>query len=202
MVYDDPNDTTLKIAEPLAKKDKRLILTLNESKGVAFAVRTGFKKVTAEAVMVTAIDLPEDIKKLDEMLNIFYNGNYAIVSPSRYMTGGERHAGKFLNQTLSRFGNVALYYIAGLPIHDATNGSKLYRKAFLDSIEIKTENGWVVALEITIKAFSGGWSMTEIPTTQRERERGSSKFKLFKWLKLYIYWFLVALKEHIKKWIF
>ena len=136
VVYDFAEDNTLSVAGPIAKMDDRVELILNNERGVIGAIKTGFKHTTAEAVMVTAVDIPEDIKKLDYMLELFYTRNYTIVATSRYMKGGKRFAGKFLNRTLSRLAGVSLYYLAGLPIHDATNGSKLYRKSFIDSITI------------------------------------------------------------------
>ena len=145
--------------------------------------------------MVTAVDVLEDIKKLDYMMELFHTKEYVIVAPSRYMNGGKRFAGKLLNRTLSRLASVSLHYLTGLPIHDATNGSKLYRKSFIDSITIESTMGWVIALEITVKAHMAGALMTEVPTVQFERAKGTSKFKLLKWLPSYLRWYFVAIKH-------
>ena len=68
--------------------------------------------------------------------------------------------------------------------------------SFLDSIVIESTMGWAIALEITVKAHIAGALMTEIPTVQFERAKGTSKFKLFKWLPSYLRWYFVAIKNH------
>lgn len=195
VVYDFPEDETLNVAGPLAQKDKRIVLVSNRERGVAGAIKSGFKEVETEAVMVTAVDLFEDIIKIDEMVKLLYESRYAIVAPSRYMLGGKRLAGRFLNRTLSRLAGLSLYYLTRMPIHDATNGSKLYRKSFIDSITIESTRGWEVALEITVKAHAAKMPMIEIPIVHSKRKVGGSKFKLIKWLPHYLYWYWFAVKN-------
>lgn len=198
VVYDLPDDPTFFLAQSIAKKDPRVIPVFNKRGGLSAAVKTGLKRATAQAIMVTAVDLFEDVKKLDEMLTLFYGGGYTIVAPSRYMKGGTRNSGMFIHRIFSRLAGVSLFYLTGLPIHDATNGSKLYRKSFLDSIVIESTTGWTIALEITVKAYGAGEPMVEIPITHPERRGGKSKFKLFTWLPQYLYWYLFALKNNFK----
>ena len=195
VMYDFPEDSTLRSAMPIAEKDKRVILILNPNRGVVEAIKTGIKHTVSEAVMMTAIDLLDDIKKIDAMAELFYEKKYAVVSPSRYMIGGERHAGTFLQKSLSRLAGVSLHYFVGMPITDATNGSKLFRKSFLDSLNIESTVGWSVALEIIVKAHIAGESMIEIPTVQRKRKFGESKFQILKWLPHYLRWYIFAIKH-------
>ena len=94
---------------------------------------------------------------------------------------------------LSRLAGLTLYFLTQLPIHDATNGSKMYRKSFLDSITLESARGWEIALEITVKAHAAGKSMTEIPVIQQARTKGVSKFKMLKWLPRYLRWYWFAI---------
>jgi len=159
------------------------------------AMKTGIKSAKTEAVMVSMVDLLEDIKKLDSMLSLFNRGGYAIVAPSRYMNGGSRTSGGFVQRMLSRLASVSLYHLTGLPIHDPINASKLYRKSFLDSVRIQSATGWTIALELTVKAHRAGERVAEIPIVQRERQGGKSKFTLLKLLPQYLYWYWFALKK-------
>ncbi len=195
VVYDIPDDSTLPVAQEIAARDPRVVPVFNPERGVAGAVKTGIRTAVADAVFVTAVDLLEDLKKTDEMTALFYEKNYTIVAPSRYMKGGERHDGKLLNRTLSRTAGLTLYFLTRLPIHDATNGSKMYRKSFLDSITLESTRGWEIALEITVKAHAAGKSMVEIPVIQQARTKGVSKFKMLKWLPRYLRWYWFAVRN-------
>ena len=194
VVYDIPDDSTLPAAQEISARDPRVVPVFNPERGVAGAVKTGIRRTSAEAVFVTAVDLLEDLKKTDEMAGLLYEKGYAIVAPSRYMDGGERHDGKLLNRALSRLAGLTLHFLTRIPIHDATNGSKMYRKSFLESLTIESARGWEIALEITVKAHAAGKTMAEIPIIQARRTKGASKFKLLKWLPRYLrwYWFAIA----------
>lgn len=199
VVYDRPDDTTLEIALPIAARDPRVVLVLNAVGGVANAIRAGFAAARAEAVFVTAIDLPDDLSLVNRMSELFYQDGFDLVAPSRYMPGGARAAGPWLQRTLSRLASVSLYRFAGLPIHDATNGSKLYRRSFVRQTTIESRAGWSVALELTAKAFERGLRMAELPSNHAKRKAGQSRFRLFSWLPQYLRWYLRALTVPLKK---
>lgn len=195
VVYDEPHDSTLTVAAPIAARDPRVVLVRNPHRGVAEAIKTGFAHTRAPAVFLTAIDVSEDLELADALFGLLMQGGNAIAAPSRYMRGGGREAGAFIPRTLSRIASLTLHWFAGIPIHDATSGSKMYRKSFLDSIAIESAAGWSVALELTVKAHAMGFAMAEIPVRQKKREAGDSKFKLLQWLPHYLHWYWYALRH-------
>jgi hypothetical protein len=81
-----------------------------------------------------------------------------------------------------------------VPIHDATNNFKLYRRDFLDSVTIESTGGFELALELTAKAARSGRRMAEVPTTWRDRTAGESRFNLRMWLPKYLRWYFHALR--------
>jgi len=192
VVYDDPTDSTLTVIVPLAAADPRIVPVRNPIRGVASAVKTGIAAATAKSVFVTAVDLPDDLLLLDRMFGMMEGSALAIVAPSRYMSGGSREDGALVNRTLSRLAGTSLRRLAGLPISDATNGSKLYRDSFLRSVRIESEGGWAIALELVAKAHRLGLGMAEVPTHHRRRRAGKSKFRLLAWLPEYLRWYLLA----------
>lgn len=194
IIYDTSTDETLPVARPVAERDPRVQLVENPAGGVANAIKVGFRAADAEAVFITAIDLPEDLLLVDQMTDLLYQNHHAIVAPSRYMRGGSRAAGALLPRTLSRFASLSLHFFAGVPIHDATNGSKMYAKKFLDTVTIESESGWSIALELTVKATAASYTMAELPTTHAKRKAGASKFRLAKWLPGYLHWYFFALR--------
>lgn len=196
VVYDRPNDTTLLSARPISERDPRVCLTENPAGGVAAAIKTGFAAADAPAVFVTAIDLPEDLLLVDQMTTLLIEQKHAIVAPSRYMRGGSRNAGDFLPRTLSRIASLSLHLLAGVPIHDATNGSKMYAKTFLDTVAVESVAGWSIALELTVKAAAARHTMAELPTQHAKRKAGASHFRLLQWLPGYLHWYFFALRAH------
>ena len=65
---------------------------------------------------------------------------------------------------MSKCAGLTLYYFAGLPVHDATNSFKLYRKTFLNNMKIESTGGFELGLELVVKAFKNGYKLAEVPT--------------------------------------
>jgi hypothetical protein len=59
---------------------------------------------------------------------------------------------------------------------------------------IESKGGFELSLEITVKAFLAGYTITEIPSTWRDRTAGISRFKLWKWLPHYLKWYFMAIQ--------
>ena len=52
--------------------------------------------------------------------------------------------------------------------------------------------GFELGLELTVKAFLGGYRIAEIPCTWRDRTAGSSRFRILNWLPNYLKWYFYA----------
>jgi len=87
--------------------------------------------------------------------------------------------------------------LAGLPTHDATSAFKMYRKSMLDQLQIESDRGFEISIEITVKAFLAGFRITEVPTVWRDRTEGTSNFRLFNWLPYYLRWYRLALTRGV-----
>ncbi|OHB82845.1 MAG: hypothetical protein A2Z38_04620 [Planctomycetes bacterium RBG_19FT_COMBO_48_8] len=68
-----------------------------------------------------------------------------------------------------------------------------------DDIEIQSENGFEIGMEIVIKAYFSGYKITELPCTWTDRQAGSPRFRIFKWLPKYLRWYFYALKKTLRK---
>jgi glycosyltransferase involved in cell wall biosynthesis len=197
MVYDFDEDTTLEAARPLAASDPRIRLIKNSGRGVLAALSSGFKAARAEAMLVAMADDPESvISRFDDMVDAFYAQNASIVVASRYMDGGEHRGGPFIKGLLTYFASVTLRFLIGLPIHDATYNTRLYRKSFVDQTRIESVKGFEVALELTLKAYFAGGKLIEIPVAWHERQIGTSRFRLMKWLPAYLRWYLYGIRVY------
>lgn len=137
-------------------------------------------------------DLSDDLNDVGPMLELYQSG-CRVVCASRYMKGGRQLGGPLLKRTLSRLAGLSLYYLVGFPTHDATNNFRLYDAALVNELQIESEQGFEIALELTAKAFVRGEQIGEIPTTWKDRDAGESRFQLFRWLPKYLRWYRYAL---------
>ncbi|WP_422928485.1 glycosyltransferase [Singulisphaera sp. PoT] len=194
VVYDFDGDNTVPVVRELAPQYPFVHLVKNDlGKGVLNAVRAGINATTAEVVIVTMADLSDDVAVVPKMVELITNQGYDIVCASRYMKGGRQIGGPKLKKLMSRVAGVSLYWIAGLPTHDATNAFRAYRREVLLETPIESEGGFEYSLEITAKAFARGRRITEVPSTWRDRSAGESRFKLRQWLPHYLKWYFFAL---------
>jgi hypothetical protein len=116
-----------------------------------------------------------------------------VVAGSRYVRGGRQVGGPLAKHLMSRWAGLSLHYFAGLPIRDATNNFRAYSRRVIDEIPVESEAGFVLALELTLKAHWRGWRVAEVPTTWHDRTAGRSRFRFFAWLPHYLRWYFRAL---------
>lgn len=198
VVYDFDEDNTLPVAKNFLEKGLDLEFVKNPGRGVVNAIKTGLRKAGEDYLLVTMADLSDDYAVVDDMCNLMKEG-YDVVCGSRYMKGGRQIGGPLLKKTISRIAGISLRYIAGLPTHDASNSFKLYRKSMLDSINIESNGGFEIGMEVMIKAHFSGFKVTEIPCVWMDRQKGKSRFKILKWAPKYLRWYSYALKKRFNQ---
>jgi dolichol-phosphate mannosyltransferase len=194
VVYDFDEDTTVPVARALADKDPSLLLVKNTGKGVLGALKTGLAYPKGGALIVTMADCSDDHRCVDAMYQLYQQGCH-VVSASRYAPGGAQHGGPKLKGMMSRVAGMSLNLLGGIPTRDPTNNFKLYSKLLLEQVEIQSEGGFEVALELTVKAHAAGLKIAELPTVWTDRVAGQSNFKLLKWLPRYLKWYVHALRH-------
>lgn len=197
VVYDTDDDPTLPVVRELASEHPGLELVKNElGRGVLNAIKQGLQVACAEegdaAVVVVMADLSDDLSQIEPMRRLL-EGGYDLVAGSRYCAGGAQIGGPWLKSTLSRLAGRSLHAFTSLPVHDATNAFRVYRASFLRQVTIESTGGFELSMELTIKAWAGGFRVTELPTTWTDRTAGQSKFKLAAWLPRYLRWYGEAL---------
>ena len=189
VVYDFDEDTTIGPVAALAEELPGIRLHRNtRGPGVLNAMRAGIEAATAPFVLITMADGSDDHTIVDRMVEHARRGA-ALVAATRYSLGGRQIGGPRLKGLMSRAAGLSLRWIGRVPVHDATNSFKLYRRDFLESVAIESTGGFELALELTVKAHRAGLPMAEVPTTWRDRSEGESRFDLRRWLPLYLRWY-------------
>jgi dolichol-phosphate mannosyltransferase len=198
IVYDFEEDNTLPVVKKMQAKGLPLALLKNPVSGAAHAIKTGLINVPDDYLLVTMADLSDDYSIVDQMCKLMSQG-HDLVCGSRYMKRGKQIGGPFFKKLLSRTAGISLKYLAGLPAHDATNSFKLYRKSMMDNIEIQSEDGFEIGMEIVIKAHFAGFKVTELPCVWIDRQVGRSRFRFLKWMPKYLRWYIFALNKNLHK---
>ncbi|RUL81637.1 glycosyltransferase [Tautonia sociabilis] len=194
VVYDFDEDDTLPELRRLSPSLPWVEAVKNDlGQGVLNAIRAGIAASRAEVVIITMADLSDDLTVVARMVSMIRDEGYDIVAASRYMKGGRQIGGPLLKKTMSRVAGVSLYWLGALPIHDATNAFRAYRRRVLLDFPIESQGGFAYSLEITAKAHAAGRKIGEVPSTWRDRSAGQSRFRLSAWLPHYLKWYGYAL---------
>jgi dolichol-phosphate mannosyltransferase len=150
VAYDFDGDDTLPVVQQIIEQgETRLRLVKNSyGRGVVGAIRTGFDAASDGPVLVVMADLSDDLAQVRKMLELYRRGSHIVVG-SRYMKGGRLIGGPWFKQMLSRLSGLSLCWFRGIPTHDATNAFKIYDRAMLGALPIKSKGGFELSLEIT-----------------------------------------------------
>lgn len=191
--YDFEEDSTIKSIKERGVLDIDLNFVKNSGKGVHGAILTGFAKSTAPFAMVYPADDEDNAKIVDRMMEKALQGNEIVVA-SRFIEGGCMVNCRWTKALIVRSVAWSLYHIVRLPVHDATNGFRLFTRKVLKSIPIESKEGFTYSLELLVKAHRLGWPVEEVPSQWFERKKGKSRFKILRWSLPYIRWYLYAVQ--------
>ncbi len=189
VVYDFDEDPTVPVIDRLAAELPAVRGLRNDlGRGVLNAMKAGIASSGGTYVLITMSDGSDEPHIVDSMVALARDGA-DVVAASRYMPGGHQIGGPPLKRLMSRVAGLTLHWFGGIATHDPTNNFKLYARRFLDAVSIESTAGFELALELTVKASLDGRSVTEVPTTWRDRTAGQSNFKLRQWLPHYLHWY-------------
>lgn len=193
VVYDTDDDTTLTVLNELAPTYPELRVVKNDvARGPSGALRTGIRQSRGSTVIVTMADLSDDLDALPHLLAII-PGEADIVCPSRYCSGGRQELEPSLKVWAPRFAGRVMHWLCGLGTVDPTNSHKLYRGDLVRSLPLRSTVSFSVTLEIVAKAHCLGCCIVEVPTVWRNRQHGTTNFRLGRSLVVYTPWLLLAL---------
>ncbi|MFA6350649.1 MAG: glycosyltransferase [Candidatus Omnitrophota bacterium] len=196
VVNDHSADETGKIVAGLCPEFPVLKLVENtDAAGFANAIKTGFYNATGEFAVPVMGDLCDDLNTIPEMVKVALGG-FDVVCGSRYIKNGKRLGGSKFKGLLSMLGGWSSRFLLGIPTHDIANAFKLYRMSVIKNINIESK-GFEISMELPLKAYFGGFKISEVPTVWRERSKGKSSFKIFKLLPCYLKIYAWAIKKRI-----
>ena len=179
IVDDSSPDGTGKIADSLAKEDKRIgVLHRLGKDGLGAAYIAGFSwafERDYEFLVEMDADGSHRAQDLPTLLEAAKDND--LVIGSRYVRGGRTENWPIHRQILSRGGNLYARVMLGGKLNDMTAGFRVFRTSFLKSLDLKTINarGYSFQIEMAYRTIRAGGSAAEVPITFVERVIGDSK---------------------------
>ena len=190
--YDNENDKTLKHLKNLNIIKNEIKLIKNPKQGPNSAIIEGIKSSNSKIILVYMADDFENIKLINEMVDLIEKGNDLVI-PSRFITGGKMLGAVKSKEMVTRIGSNLIYYLAGIPYKDCTNAFKMFSASITDVIKFESTMGFTFALELVVKSYFLKLKIIEVPSTWIEVKNRKSNFKMIKWIPYYIYWLLYSM---------
>jgi len=190
--YDMDEDDTLTALADYPRNHAEIVYIKNQGTGPNMAIVAGLNASSAPYVLVHMADDDFNANVIDQMVTKMKEG-YDLVTGSRFVKGGCYTGAAWNKQILSRTASYSANLIAGLKVHDATNGFRLFSRRVIDNLEVESTSGFAFTFELLAKVNRLGWPVTEVPALWYERQVGRSRFQVFKWIWPYFEWYLYSL---------
>jgi dolichol-phosphate mannosyltransferase len=179
VVDDNSPDGTGDLADKIAEADPRVqVMHRTEKAGLGRAYVSGFTWALERGYdLIVEMDAdgshrPEDLPRL-----LATSGGADAVIGSRYVPGGTVVNWPKSREFLSRGANLYNRIMLGVRVKDATGGFRVYHAATLRAIDLNgiQSAGYCFQIDMTLRVLQAGLTITEVPITFVERERGTSK---------------------------
>jgi len=196
--YDSESDKTLKYVKNKNIINKEILLIKNPKQGPNSAIIAGINSSKAEIILIYMADDFNNIKLINNMINLIERGNELII-PSRFIAGGKMLGANKIKKMITIVGSYLIYYFARIPFKDCTNAFKMFSANLKDKIKLDSTTGFTFAMELTTKSYILNLKIIEIPSVWIETKNRKSNFKIFKWLPYYIYWLIYSMIKNLFK---
>ena len=174
VVDDGSNDGTKDVLEADVKPLIEKIIYHEKNRGKGAALRSGFKEVTGDAIVVQDADLEYDPRNIPDMLKLIEDGEADVVFGSRFMGGNPHRVLYFWHYMGNNFLTLLSNIFTNLNLTDMETGYKMFRRSILESIKIE-ENRFGFEPEITSKIARGKNRIYEIGISYFGRTYGEGK---------------------------
>jgi len=149
LVDDCSTDGTREILLGLADETTRIFMH-DRNMGKGAALRTGFKNVTGDIVIIQDADLEYDPHQYPKLIQPILDGKADVVYGSRFVTGDYRRVLFFWHMLGNKFLTLLSNMLTNLNLTDMETCYKVFRREILEKITIE-ENRFGFEPEITAK---------------------------------------------------
>uniref|UniRef100_A0A2P2I1B5 Dolichol-phosphate mannosyltransferase subunit 1 n=1 Tax=Hirondellea gigas TaxID=1518452 RepID=A0A2P2I1B5_9CRUS len=197
IVIDDGSpDGTLEVAKQLQQiygEDKIVLRPRAKKLGLGTAYVHGVKHATGNFIIIMDADLSHHPKFIPMMIAKQKEGDYDIVSGTRYAGDGGVSGWDLKRKIISRGANYVTQILLRPAATDLTGSFRLYRKEVLESLVAScVSKGYVFQMEMIIRARQYHFTIGEVPISFVDRVYGESKLggnEVFQFVKGLLYLF-------------
>jgi len=196
IIDDGSPDGTLDVAKELQQiyGEEQIVLRPRPKKlGLGTAYIHGVKHARGEFIVIMDADLSHHPKFIPEMLKTQTQGNFDLVSGTRYALGGGVFGWDFMRKLISRTANYVAQVLLRPGASDLTGSFRLYKKDVLERlVNSCVSKGYVFQMEMIVRARQQGLTVGEVPISFVDRVYGESKLggnEIFGYLKGLLYLF-------------
>lgn len=180
IVIDDGSpDGTLEVAEQLQEiyGNDKLVLRPRPSKlGLGTAYLHGIKHATGNFIFIMDADLSHHPKFIPDFIKKQKEGDYDLVSGTRYRGSGGVYGWDLRRKLISRGANFLAQTLLRPNASDLTGSFRLYKKEVLEMlVERCVSKGYVFQMEMIIRARQLKYTIAEVPISFVDRVYGESK---------------------------
>lgn len=144
--------------------------------GLGTAYVHGLQYATGNFVIIMDADFSHHPKFLPTMIAKQKEGDYDIVTGTRYAGNGGVYGWDLKRKLVSRGANLFADTVLQPGVSDLTGSFRLYRKAVLQEVITRTESkGYSFQMEMMVRAKGMGFKVAEVPITFVDRLYGESK---------------------------
>jgi glycosyltransferase involved in cell wall biosynthesis len=198
VVADHCTDRTEEIVRHIAVADPRVRLIVNDGeRGFGNTVICGYRAAVGEAVVPLMADHCDNPATINHMWELLRSQGADVVCASRYMKGGSKRGGPFLQDKLSRIVCFTLHVLTRIPTTDCANSYKMYRREFLFSLPYDIRGaGTEYSMALIFKAYFVGGRIVEVPTAWIGGSIPlSDEWKILRRFRKYRYWYVQAVRR-------
>ncbi|KAE8750595.1 hypothetical protein FOCC_FOCC002575 [Frankliniella occidentalis] len=180
IVIDDGSpDGTLDVAKQLQKiygEDKIVLRPREKKLGLGTAYIHGMKHASGNFIVIMDADLSHHPKFIPEFIKLQKEGDYDLVSGTRYIGNGGVYGWDFKRKLVSRGANFLTQLLLRPGASDLTGSFRLYKKSVLENLVARcVSKGYVFQMEMIIRARQLNYTIGEVPITFVDRVYGESK---------------------------
>ena len=180
VVDDNSPDGTSDLARGMgAKYGNVRLLWRPEKLGPGSAHADGYKAAKGDIIIGMDTDFSHDPHDIPKFLAKMEEG-FDVVQASRYIKEGTYEVNSFQTwkkKMASKFGNILIAFLSGVPIHDFTTSYRAIRRNVVEHVRTES-SGNSFFMEFLVKAYRDGYRLAEIPIVFKDRVVGKSKLKL------------------------
>ena len=147
-------------------------------RGKGYVVQTMFQRVDADVYIMVDGDDTYPADAVHELIRPVRNGSADMVVGSRLLAADSSF--RLLNRVGNHLFQRVINFLFGTRLTDVLSGYRAMSRSFVKGLPLFV-TGFEVEVEMTIKTLERGFRLTEVPTSLRDRPKGShSKLRKFR----------------------